>query len=220
MYKFKYIYIYIYIQVCRTHRFLLLLKMSNLMKTLRPFVTYRSLANLSRPGPQFFLAGGGGGRARSLIDQSKTCSFRNHVSVFNFSTTSTIFVKMSSELKVISTSASAPPKAPYSQAIAVNGFIYLSGQIPMTSDGVLISDNVKAAALQSLQNIKAIVEAAGSSIDKIVKVTVYLLDMVDFKDVNEVYSEFFGTHRPARTCIAIHQLPLGARIEIEAIALQ
>ncbi|KAJ8097465.1 Endoribonuclease L-PSP/chorismate mutase-like protein [Lipomyces tetrasporus] len=127
---------------------------------------------------------------------------------------------MSSALKVISTASSAAPRAPYSQAIAVNGFIYCSGQVPMKPDGTLIVDDIKAAALQSLTNLKLVLEAGGSSIEKIFKVNVYLVDMADFAAVNEVYSEFFGTHRPARTCIAIKQLPLGATIEIECIAVE
>ncbi|KAK9385441.1 Endoribonuclease L-PSP/chorismate mutase-like protein, partial [Lipomyces mesembrius] len=132
---------------------------------------------------------------------------------------STTTIPMSSALRVISTASSAAPRAPYSQAIAVNGFIYCSGQIPMTPDGNLIIDDIKAGALQSLTNLKLVLEAGGSSIEKIFKVNVYLVDMADFAAVNEVYSEFFGTHRPARTCIAIKQLPLGAHIEIECIAL-
>ncbi|KAK9326198.1 Endoribonuclease L-PSP/chorismate mutase-like protein [Lipomyces orientalis] len=133
---------------------------------------------------------------------------------------STTTIQMSSALKVISTANSAAPRAPYSQAIAVNGFIYCSGQVPMKPDGTLIVDDIKAAALQSLTNLKLVLEAGGSSIEKIFKVNVYLVDMADFAAVNEVYSEFFGTHRPARTCIAIKQLPLGATVEIECIAVE
>ncbi|KAK9467265.1 Endoribonuclease L-PSP/chorismate mutase-like protein [Lipomyces arxii] len=128
--------------------------------------------------------------------------------------------KMSSGLKIISTSGAAAPRAPYSQAIAVNGFIYCSGQVPITPEGVVIIDDIKAGALQSLTNLKSVLEAAGSTIEKIFKVNIYLVDMADFAAVNEVYSQFFGTHRPARTCIAIHQLPLGAHVEIECIALE
>ncbi|KAK9369320.1 Endoribonuclease L-PSP/chorismate mutase-like protein [Lipomyces kononenkoae] len=127
---------------------------------------------------------------------------------------------MSSALKVISTANSAAPRAPYSQAVAVNGFIYCSGQIPMKPDGTIIMDDIKAAALQCLTNLKMVLEAGGTTVEKIFKVNVYLVDMADFASVNEVYSEFFGSHRPARTCIAIKQLPLGAHIEIECIALE
>ncbi|KAK9448924.1 Endoribonuclease L-PSP/chorismate mutase-like protein [Limtongia smithiae] len=123
-------------------------------------------------------------------------------------------------LKIVSAAGSAAPRAPYSQAIAVNGFIYCSGQIPMKPDGEIIFNDIGAAALQCLNNLKMVLEAGGSNVNKIFKVNVYLTDMADFAAVNVVYSEFFGTHRPARTCIAIKQLPLGAPIEIECIALE
>ncbi|KAK9453772.1 Endoribonuclease L-PSP/chorismate mutase-like protein [Dipodascopsis uninucleata] len=146
-----------------------------------------------------------------------------HVSSKKFFSATSITLrssKMSSGMRIISTSSSAAPRAPYSQAVAVNGFIYCSGQVPMTPTGELIVDDIQKAALQSLTNLKLVLEAAGSSIEKIFKVNVYLVDMADFAAVNEVYSEFFGSHRPARTCIAIKALPLGAHIEIECIALE
>ncbi|KAK9462760.1 Endoribonuclease L-PSP/chorismate mutase-like protein [Lipomyces oligophaga] len=122
-------------------------------------------------------------------------------------------------IKIISAAGSAAPRAPYSQATAVNGFIYCSGQIPMTPDGTILTE-IKAAARQSLENLKTVLEAGNSNINKIFKVNIYLTDMAHFADVNEVYVQFFGEHRPARTCIAIKQLPLGAIIEIECIALE
>ncbi|KAK9471377.1 Endoribonuclease L-PSP/chorismate mutase-like protein [Dipodascopsis tothii] len=125
-----------------------------------------------------------------------------------------------SALKVISDPNTAAPRAPYSQAIAVNGFIYCSGQIPMKPDGTIISDDIGAAATQCLTNLKGVLTAGGSTIEKIVKVNVYLVDMNDFAAVNEAYVAFFGTHRPARTCISIRALPLGANIEIECIAVE
>ncbi|KAK7202821.1 translation initiation inhibitor [Myxozyma melibiosi] len=121
-------------------------------------------------------------------------------------------------LTIVSTNSSAAPRAPYSQAVKVNDFLYCSGQIPMTPEGVILTE-IQPAALQCLNNLKAVLEAGGSSVGKIFKVNVYLTDMEQFGPVNEVYSEFFGEHRPARTCIAIKQLPLGAVIEIECIAL-
>ncbi|KAK9382760.1 Endoribonuclease L-PSP/chorismate mutase-like protein [Kockiozyma suomiensis] len=121
-------------------------------------------------------------------------------------------------LTIVSTNSSAAPRAPYSQAVKVNDFIYCSGQIPMTPEGVVLTE-IQPAALQCLNNLKAVLEAGGSDVGKIFKVNVYLTDMEQFGPVNEVYSEFFGEHRPARTCIAIKQLPLGAIIEIECIAL-
>ena len=114
------------------------------------------------------------------------------------------------------------PKAigPYSQAIRANGFVFLSGQIPLdpTTQLVVAGD----AAVQTervLENLKAVVEAAGSSFQRVVKTTVFLADMNDFAAMNEVYSRYFVTHRPARSTVEVARLPKNVRVEIDLIAL-
>ncbi|WP_394018705.1 RidA family protein [Anaerococcus cruorum] len=107
---------------------------------------------------------------------------------------------------------------PYVQAIGTEKFVFTSGQIPLNPETGELVTEISAAARQSLNNIKAILEEAGSSIDKVIKCTVYLADINDFAAVNEVYKEFFSDHKPARSAIQVAALPLGAAVEIEAIA--
>ncbi len=113
------------------------------------------------------------------------------------------------------------PKAvgPYCHGIKHGDFIFTSGQLPINPEtDEIIIDDIKAAAKQALENCKAIIEEGGSSIDKVVKVTVFLVDLNDFAAVNEVYSEFFGDHKPARSCFEISKLPKDGRVEMEMIA--
>lgn len=107
---------------------------------------------------------------------------------------------------------------PYSPAIEAGGFVYISGQIPITSEGKIVEGDIKAQAKQCFKNLSAILNAANLNSDDIVKATVYLTDIKDFAAVNEVYGEFFKAPYPARTAIAICALPLGANVEIEVIA--
>ncbi len=107
---------------------------------------------------------------------------------------------------------------PYSQGITAGGLIFVSGQLPLTPDGALITDDVKAAARQALENVRAVLQAAGAKMDDVVKVTVYLADINDFGAVNEVYKTFFSAPYPARAAFAVKALPKDAPIEIEAIA--
>ncbi|MFO3717924.1 RidA family protein [Anaerococcus sp. ENR1011] len=107
---------------------------------------------------------------------------------------------------------------PYVQAIGTEEFVFTSGQIPLNPETGELVTEISAAARQSLNNIKAILEEAGSSIDKVIKCTVFLADINDFAAVNEVYKEFFNDHKPARSAIQVAALPLGASVEIEAIA--
>ena len=108
---------------------------------------------------------------------------------------------------------------PYAQAVSVNGFIYTSGQIPVTTDGLLIEGTIEAQADQVFANLKAVLEASNSSLDQVVKATVFLTDMKDFVAVNDIYAKHFGAHTPARSCVQVVKLPKGAEIEIEVIAL-
>jgi 2-iminobutanoate/2-iminopropanoate deaminase len=114
------------------------------------------------------------------------------------------------------------PKAigPYSQAIRANGFVFLSGQIPFDpATGQLVTGDVTAQTTRVLDNVKAIAEAAGSSLDKAVKATVFLKDMNDFAAMNEVYGKYFAHNPPARSTVEVARLPRDARVEIELIVL-
>ncbi len=110
---------------------------------------------------------------------------------------------------------------PYSQGILAGGLIFVSGQLPLDAEtGELEPLDIGRAAALSLENVRAILEACGSSMEKVVKTTVFLTDLSDFARVNEVYASFFGKTPPARSCVQVSALPRGARVEIEAVALQ
>ena len=114
------------------------------------------------------------------------------------------------------------PKAlgPYSQAVKANGFIFTAGQGPIDpATGKLIEGDTAAQTLRVMENLKAIVEAAGSSLDRAVKATVYLKDMQDFATMNEVYGHYFPQNPPARTTIQAARLPLDIRVEIDLVVL-
>jgi reactive intermediate/imine deaminase len=107
---------------------------------------------------------------------------------------------------------------PYSQGYVVNGFVFTSGQIPIDPATGEIPAGISAQTEQSCKNVAAIVEAAGSSMDKVIKTTCFLADMADFAAFNEVYAKYF-TAKPARSCVAVKTLPKNVLCEIEAIAL-
>ena len=109
---------------------------------------------------------------------------------------------------------------PYSQAIEVNGMVYSSGQIPLDpATGELVEGDVQAQAHQVFKNLQAVLEAAGTSMDKVVKTLCLLDDIADFAAFNEVYAEYF-TEKPARSCFAVDALPKGALCEVEVIAVK
>ena len=115
------------------------------------------------------------------------------------------------------------PKAigPYSQGIAANGLVFVSGQIPFDpATGELVTGSIEDQARRVLSNVAAVLDAAGSSMDKVVKATVFLLDMNDFAKMNAVYGEFFKAPYPARAAVQVARLPRDVRIEIEVIALE
>ena len=107
---------------------------------------------------------------------------------------------------------------PYSQALSGNGFVFTSGQLPLDPRTKTIPESIEEQATIALTNLKNILEAAGSGMNKVMKTTVFLADINDFSAVNGVYATFFGRPFPARSCFAIKDLPLGAKVEIEAIA--
>jgi len=114
------------------------------------------------------------------------------------------------------------PKAigPYAQAIKVNGFIYTAGQIPIDpKTGNFVEGGINEQTRQVLENLKAVLAAAGSSLDQVVKATVFLKNMADFPAMNEIYGEYFGSAKPARSTVAVAELPRGALVEIDLVAL-
>ena len=122
-------------------------------------------------------------------------------------------------MKVISTSQAPVAIGPYSQAIHVGNLIYTSGQLPLDpATGAFPEGGIKAQTRQSLTNVKAILEAAGTDMSHVVKTTVFMADMNDFADMNAVYAEFFTEPFPARSAVAVKTLPKGALVEIEAVA--
>lgn len=113
------------------------------------------------------------------------------------------------------------PKAigPYSQAIKANGFVYVSGQIPINpKTGELVGGSIVDATRQVMQNLTTIIETAGTTLDNVVKTTIYLKDLSDFDEVNRTYGEFFPNHKPARATVEVSRLPKDVRIEVDAIA--
>ncbi|KAH8811332.1 putative L-PSP endoribonuclease family protein [Xylogone sp. PMI_703] len=125
-----------------------------------------------------------------------------------------------SRLPVYTAEAPSPRVGVYSQAIVANGFVYCSGSLPADpTTGQIIEGDVKAHTHQCIQNLSAVLAAAGSSINDVVKVNVFLLDIVDFDAVNEVYRLYWGDIKPARTCIVAKTIPRGCDVEIECVAV-
>ena len=122
--------------------------------------------------------------------------------------------------EVINTNNAPEAIGPYSQGVIVGDFVYTSGQIPLNPvTGELVTD-IKLATKQSMENIKAILEEAGTSLNDVVKTSIFLKDLNDFEAVNEVYGTYFIENKPARSCVQVAKLPKDAVIEIEAIAVK
>ena len=122
--------------------------------------------------------------------------------------------------EVIQTDKAPKAIGPYSQAIKIDGFLFTSGQIALNpATGKLIDGDVSAQTRQVLENLKAVLEAGGSSLDRVVKATVYLTDLANFSKMNEIYAEYLGHTKPARSTVGVAALPLGASVEIELVAL-
>ncbi len=122
--------------------------------------------------------------------------------------------------KVISTEKAPAAIGPYSQAIEVNGMVYTSGVIPVIPETGEIPEGSAAQAKQALENLSNLLEAAGSSLSKVVKTTVFIKEMDDFGAINEVYQTFFEGDYPARSCVEVARLPKDVMIEIEAVAVR
>ncbi|KAI1083208.1 Endoribonuclease L-PSP/chorismate mutase-like protein [Whalleya microplaca] len=127
-------------------------------------------------------------------------------------------VRNMSDLTPVFSKDAAPPAGPYSHAIKTPSAIYCSGQIPCDAAGNLVEGPIGVKTAACISNLKAVLTAAGSSIEKVVKVNIFLADMSLFADMNEEYAKWF-THKPARSCVAVKQLPKGVDVEIECIAL-
>ncbi|MDQ7175078.1 RidA family protein [Staphylococcus chromogenes] len=121
-------------------------------------------------------------------------------------------------MKTINTQQAPAAVGPYSHASVVNGLVYTSGQIPLNLEGNIVSDDVETQTKQVFENLKAVLEAAGSDLEHVVKVLVFLSEMENFQKVNEVYGTYFTSHKPARSAVEVARLPKKVKIEIEVIA--
>ena len=122
--------------------------------------------------------------------------------------------------EVINTKNAPGAIGPYSQGIIVGDFVYTSGQIPINPATGVMETDIKIATKQSMENVKAILEAAGTSLENVVKTSIFLKDLNDFAVVNEIYGTYFTENPPARSCVQVAKLPKDAVIEIEAIAIK
>lgn len=123
------------------------------------------------------------------------------------------------KLNVIKTEKAPAAIGPYSQAVQAGGLLFCSGQIPLDpATGAMVEGDVAVQAGQVMRNIAAVLEAAGTGFDRVIKTTIFLADMADFATVNEIYGNRFGDHKPARSTIAVKGLPRGALLEIEVVA--
>ena len=121
-------------------------------------------------------------------------------------------------MRVVSTENAPAAVGPYSQAVAASGFVFTAGQIALHPDGSFVEGGISEQTEQVIKNLSAVLEAAGSSLGKVVKVTAYLADIGDFAEMNAVYAKHF-TGKPARSTVAVKSLPRGALVEIDAIAV-
>jgi 2-iminobutanoate/2-iminopropanoate deaminase len=123
--------------------------------------------------------------------------------------------------KIVTTSAAPAAVGPYSQATRAGDFVFTAGQIPLDpATGKIVDGDIQAQTRRALQNLQAVLEAAGCTLENVLKTTVFLQNMEDFRAMNDVYATFFATNPPARSAVEVAALPLGAQIEIEAVALR
>lgn len=126
---------------------------------------------------------------------------------------------MTERIKIISTEQAPAAIGPYSQATVVGNLIFTSGQIPLTADGQITEGGIEEQTHQVFRNLKAILSEAGTSLQDVVKATVFIKDMNQFATVNEIYGSYFGDHKPARSTVEVARLPKDVLIEIECIAV-
>ncbi|MFI5299981.1 MAG: RidA family protein [Polyangiales bacterium] len=125
-----------------------------------------------------------------------------------------------SDRTIVSTASAPAAIGPYSQAVKANGFVFLSGQIPLDpATGKMVEGGIEREAEQVMTNLAAVLDAAGSSFDQVVRSTIYLVDLADFAKVNEIYGRRFPSAPPARATVQVAALPRGAKVEIDLVAL-
>ena len=122
-------------------------------------------------------------------------------------------------MKIVSTKNAPEAIGPYSQAIEAHPFLFTSGQIPLTPGGELVSGDIAQQTKQVFENLKGILAARDLTLDDVVKVTVFMKDLNEFVAMNEVYAQYFGEHRPARSTVEVAKLPKDVKIEVECVAL-
>jgi 2-iminobutanoate/2-iminopropanoate deaminase len=122
-------------------------------------------------------------------------------------------------METVSTNNAPEAIGPYSQAVKANGFLFCSGQIPLNKNGDIEGEDVETQTHQVMKNLYEVLKEAGSSFDKVVKTTIYLDDIENFKHVNEIYSTYFERHKPARATVEVSRLPKDVMVEIECIAI-
>ena len=122
-------------------------------------------------------------------------------------------------MKLVKTKEAPSAIGPYSQAIVANGMVFTSGQIALTPQGVMLEDDVALQTKQVLKNLNAVLKEAGSSLDNVIKTTIFIDNMDDFATINEIYEDAFGKHKPARSTVAVKTLPKNALVEIDAVAM-
>ncbi|KAG0660090.1 Protein hmf1 [Maudiozyma exigua] len=127
---------------------------------------------------------------------------------------------MAVKLTPINSSKSPAPAAPYSHAMKAGDFIYLSGQIALTPENKPVGGPIAQRATQIMENIKSVLADCNSSLERVVKVNIFLTDINDFAEFNKVYGSYFNTHKPARSCVAVAALPLNETVEVEVIAVE
>ena len=127
---------------------------------------------------------------------------------------------MTTELRIIATDGAPQAIGPYSQAIAAGDLVFCAGQVALEPGGDSVTGDVRAQTDRVIDNLSAVLVAAGSDLQHVVKTTVYLTDFTDFSAMNEVYAKRFGSHRPARATIGVSALPKGLRVEIECVAIR
>ncbi|OLF65858.1 RidA family protein [Staphylococcus sp. MB377] len=120
-------------------------------------------------------------------------------------------------MKTINTKKAPEALGPYSHAMVVNNLVFTSGQIPLDTEGNIVSDDVKEQTKQVLDNLSLVLEEAGSDLNSVVKATIFISDMNEFQQINEVYGSYFSEHQPARSCVEVARLPKDVKVEIEVV---
>lgn len=120
-------------------------------------------------------------------------------------------------MKTINTNKAPEALGPYSHAMVVNNLVFTSGQIPLDTEGNIVSSDVKEQTKQVLENLSVVLEEAGSDLNSVVKATIFISDMNEFQQINEVYGSYFNEHQPTRSCVEVSRLPKDVKVEIELV---